>query len=81
MISSEPVGVYEKREKIFFGLAEIYYYIEDRRPDLPPDEYAEKYKHFIKVRILYKEYTWTLRSPYLYDYLPGKYNKITKKDF
>lgn len=59
----EKVGKhYFHKRSFFLGLIKINYYVEYR------GEKAEtKYKHFIKIKIPFKEIRWTIRSPYAYE--------------
>ena len=59
-MNSEPVVVKDYNKSFMFGLVSIDYYVEDRRPDL--ETYKGKYKHYITVKIFYKQYNWLFRT-------------------
>ena len=61
-----PEIVLEKDISFCFGLARLMYWVEDRKTTTKQD----RYKNFVWIRVLWKQWRWSYRTNYLYDYLP-----------
>ena len=68
-----PTIIKEVKFSHLFGLIKIEYHVENRRPELPDDDYdtyPTKFKHYITVKIMSKTYNWTFKTHFPYDELP-----------